>query len=446
MASVSNTNGKRMIQFTDAQGIRRTVRLGQCSGKDAASIRIQIEALLAAKLGGQPFPAATAAWLSSIGDTLHGRLAAVGLVDPRQAAAKATLQSLLQQFRDTVLPQVKPGTQTFYGHTMRNLAEFFGADKPVADITGADADAFRAYLTGQKLSIATVNRRCVAVKTIFYKAKRWGLISENVFAELQGGGQHNEARKHFVTRDDAMRLLDACPDAEWRAIVALSRFGGLRVPSEIDGLTWADVNWEKGTLHVKSPKTEHHTGQASRTVPLFPELRKALLELFEAADPASGPCIIARHRGSGVNLRTHLERIIIRAGMTPWPKPFHNMRASRQSELMAEYDLSTACRWLGNSPTVAAQHYAMATDSDGAFRRAVGEPENVPCSALQKALQSTAVPGRTEPQATDADMQKSPYLRPVTRVYDISNKVLLGDTGFEPVTSAMSRLRSNQLS
>ena len=110
MASVSNTNGERMIQFTDAQGIRRTVRLGQCSGKDAASIRIQIEALLAAKLGGQPFPAATAAWLSSIGDTLHGRLAAVGLVDPRQAAAKATLQSLLQQFRDTVLPQVKPGT------------------------------------------------------------------------------------------------------------------------------------------------------------------------------------------------------------------------------------------------------------------------------------------------------------------------------------------------
>ena len=442
MASISNCKGKRLIQFVDAAGIRRTVRLGDCSSHTAIAIRIHVETLLASKLSGQPVPAATAVWLSTVGDTLYARLAAVGLVSPREAKAKATLAALLKQFRETVLPQVKPGTQVFYGHTMRNLSEYFGDDKAVADITGADADAFRAFLIGQKLSMATVNRRCVATKTIFAKAKRWGLTADNVFAELQGGGQVNEARKYFVTPADANKLLEACPDAEWRAIVALSRFGGLRVPSETDGLTWADVNWEKATLHVKSPKTAHHAGQASRTVPLFPELRKALMELFEAAEPESGPFIIARHRGQGVNLRTHLERIIVRAGLTPWPKPFHNMRASRQSELMAAYDLSTACRWLGNSPAVAAQHYAMSTDSNGAFRRAVGEP----CSALRFALQSTAVTRCTEPQTTDAAMQKSPNLRPVTRVYDNSNKVLLGDTGFEPVTSCVSCMRSNQLS
>ena len=422
MASISNNNGKRLIQFVDAAGIRRTVRLGDCNSNTAIAIRIHIETLLAAKLSGQPVPAGTAAWLSTVGDTLYGRLAAVGLVLPREAKAKATLAALLQQFRDTVLPQTKPATQAFYGHTLQNLTEFFGEAKPVADITAADADAFRAFLIGRKLAMATINRRCVAAKTVFAKAKRWGLTADNVFAELQGGGQANEARKYFVTPDDARRLLEACPDAEWRAIVALSRFGGLRVPSEIDGLMWADVNWEKGTLHVRSPKTEHHAGQASRIVPLFPELRKALMELFESAEPESGPYIIAKHHGHGVNLRTYLERIAIQAGLKPWPKLFHNMRASRQSELMAEYDLSTVCRWLGNSPAVAAQHYAMSTDSDGAFRRAIGEPE----SALQKALQYTVVTSRNEPQVTDAAMQKSPNLQPVTGAYETSNKQLVG--------------------
>ena len=425
MASISNNNGKRLIQFVDAAGIRRTVRLGDCSSHTAIAIRIHIETLLASKLSGQPVPAATAVWLATVGETLHARLAAVGLVSPREAEKKATLAALLQQFRDTFLPQTKAATQTSYGHTMRNLSEYFGEHKPLADITAADADAFRAFLISQKLAIATVNRRCVATKTIFAKAKRWGLIADNVFAELQGGGQVNEARKHFVTPDDANKLLEACPDAEWRAIVALSRFGGLRIPSETDGLSWADVNWDKGTLHVKSPKTEHHAGQASRTVPLFPELRKALMELFEAAEPESGPFIIAKHHGHGVNLRTHLERIAIRAGLTPWPKPFHNMRASRQSELMAEFDLSTVCRWLGNSPAVAAKHYAMSTDSDGAFRRAVGELKSPSFSALQNALQYTAVTSSNEPQVTDAAMLKSPNLRGITRAYENSNKVLL---------------------
>ena len=438
MASISNNNGKRLIQFVGAAGIRRTVRLGDCNSNTAIAIRIHIETLLASKLSGQPVPAGTAAWLSTVGETLHARLAAVGLVIPREAKAKATLAALLQQFRESFLPQTKAATQTFYGHSMRNLTEYFGEQKAVADITAADADAFRAFLIGQKLAMATVNRRCLAVKTIFHKAKRWGLVADNVFAELQGGGQANEARKYFVTPADANKLLEACPDAEWRAIVALSRFGGLRIPSETDGLTWADVNWEKGTLHVKSPKTAHHAGQASRTVPLFPELRKALMELFEAAEPESGPFIISRHRGHGVNLRTHLERIIVRAGLTPWPKPFHNMRASRQSELMAAYDLATACRWLGNSPTIAAQHYAMSTDNDGAFRKAVGEPENASCSALQNALQYTAVTSRNEPQATDAAMQKSPNLRGLTRADGTSNKVLLGRTGLEPVTPRFS--------
>lgn len=63
-------------------------------------------------------------------------------------------------------------------------------------------------------------------------------------------------------------------------------------------------------------------------------------------------------------------------------KLFHNLRASRESELMREYDLATVCKWIGNSPAVAAKHYAMSVDLDADFRRATGLEQ-----AQQKAQQ-----------------------------------------------------------
>lgn len=54
---------------------------------------------------------------------------------------------------------------------------------------------------------------------------------------------------------------------------------------------------------------------------------------------------------------------------------------------MREYDLATACRWIGNSPAVAARHYSMSIDLDADFRRAVGQGVG---EAQQKAQQSAS--------------------------------------------------------
>ncbi len=39
---------------------------------------------------------------------------------------------------------------------------------------------------------------------------------------------------------------------------------------------------------------------------------------------------------------------------------------------MRQFDLATVCKWMGNSPAVAARHYAMSADLDGDYRRAAG--------------------------------------------------------------------------
>ena len=64
------------------------------------------------------------------------------------------------------------------------------------------------------------------------------------------------------------------------------------------------------------------------------------------------------------NLRTRLWKTIKRVGLTPWPRLFHNMRASRETELVAQFPIQVVTAWLGNTPTIAMQHYLQVRDSD----------------------------------------------------------------------------------
>jgi len=73
-------------------------------------------------------------------------------------------------------------------------------------------------------------------------------------------------------------------------------------------------------------------GHAERLIPLFPELRVLLEAVFDEA-PEGAVDVITRYRSPSANLRTQLERIIRRAGLPTWERLYHNLRASRQTEL-----------------------------------------------------------------------------------------------------------------
>ena len=121
----------RYVTATLSSESRKTIRLGKCDRKSAESICRHVEALLAAKIGGQPVPRDTAAWLAGIGATLRDKLAAVGLVE---APKRALLGEFLKHY---VLsrPDVKPATLEVWQQPCRNLKEFFGEDKPLRSIT-----------------------------------------------------------------------------------------------------------------------------------------------------------------------------------------------------------------------------------------------------------------------------------------------------------------------
>jgi hypothetical protein len=122
------------------------------------------------------------------------------------------------------------------------------------------------------------------------------------------------------------------------------------------------VNWEKGRLTVLAKKTEHHGGShAVRIVPICPQLRKTLTEGFEQAEPGA-TFIVPMAGRNGVNLRTHMERIITKAGHKAWPRLFQILRASCETDWVERYPAHAVAKWLGHSPKVAAEHYLMSRE------------------------------------------------------------------------------------
>ncbi len=136
-------------------------------------------------------------------------------------------------------------------------------------------------------------------------------------------------------------------------------------------------------MTVTSPKTEHHEGErvslgpaVSRTPPLLgsgvrssgsgkrirdrsPSRWKR--QLANSTGELNWRTQLANSTGE-LNWRTQLERIIARAGLTPWPKLFQNLRSTRETELAETFPLHVVTAWMGNSQLVAAKHYLQVTD------------------------------------------------------------------------------------
>ena len=421
MASVvSDPRGRKRIQFVAGDGSRKTVRVGRATVRQAESIKGKIEQLALAATGiTGVIDDETASWLTGLDNTMYDKLAAVGLVGRRESTRlRAFLEAYVKERCD-----VKGGTVIVYRQVGSNLTDFFGDDRPLRQITPGEADQWRLYLVGLGLADNTVRRRCGVAKQFFRAAMRRKLVSSNPFEDLKAAVQGNPQRFYFITQAEAQKVLDACPDAQWRLLFALSRYGGLRCPSEHLGLTWRDIDWDKGRMLVRSPKTAHHAGHESRIVPLFPELLPYLREAFEEAEPGS-EYVITRYRTAGCNLRTQLKRIIAKAGLKCWPKLFQNLRSTRETELAERWPEHVVCAWIGNSKAVAREHYLQVTEEH--FERAAGliDGDNEAAqNAAQYDAESSRTPSQQPGEAAFCDVQRGP---------DEQCEALVGRVGFEP--------------
>ena len=105
----------------------------------------------------------------------------------------------------------------------------YPAERPLHAITEGDADRWLVWLK-QEYAGPTVSKSVKVARQFWAQAIRDGLAVLNPFAHLRTPSEVNTARTFFVDRATFGLVLAACPDHEWRLLLALARYGGCGPP------------------------------------------------------------------------------------------------------------------------------------------------------------------------------------------------------------------------
>ena len=417
MASIirktTKTGVRYDIQLSPGENESRPkISLGGISKKQADTAKRNIENLIKCKNTGVVISPAAQEWLDGIADGLRKRLEVLKIIDPKDKGQSFTVAEWVKRYINS-RPDVKARTKSNWQNAAKKLSAFF-RDQLISEVTVQEAKNFRVYLRSVAGLCENTLRREIGLARQFFKAAIDAeLITKNPFRGQPVAVRANPARFYYVTQKIARKVLEACPDIQWRLIFGLCRYGGLRCPSEVLRLKWQDVDFEHDRFTVHASKTAHHADSGIRTVPMFPELRPLFQDAFDQAQEGDVYCI-TQYRDKSVNLRTRLTKIIRRAGLEPWPKLFQNFRSTRETELfkMTGGNVKAVCSWIGNSPAVAMEHYAKVTEADEreAAKMSLLQDAEISCQEkrVHNRVQTIAAPSRTESQ----EPQEEPVVSP----------------------------------
>jgi integrase len=357
-------NGWR-IRFIDGQGIRKTIRLGKMSKPSAESICRHVAELASSKASGQPVARQTALWLPTIEKPLYQKLMRVGLVENQEfPPLDKFLTDHIERGRTSLRKTAEQATKKKWKSAKAHIVKFFGADQDLRQITEVDAEKFRAWLEDQPvkdhfMAENTIRAVMACTKTFFNAAVRQGFCEMNPFSREVSTTKPNRDRDFYVKPEIARKIIDYCPTIEWKLMVSLWRFAGLR-KAEIYDLKWSGVLWDQKKMRVHSPKTKHHEGRDHRYVPIS-DIYPILREAFERADKTDQ--MITQYSRSNSNLDKPMKKILENAGISPWPKLFQNMRASCETDwLDRPTSAHVVANWIGHSVKIQNDHYVQVDD------------------------------------------------------------------------------------
>lgn len=269
---------------------------------------------------------------------------------------------------------IAPRTRKQYVRVGKLLADAWGADLPLTNVTRLHAAEWAAGLEGVDYTRRGLVSRA---STMMGAAVELDLISSNPFRGVRVAVMPKEEREWGgIELESIVALIAACPSSDHACLIGLTAFAGLRAGEALE-LTWDRV--KKDRLIVQNRKTARTSGRAVREVRLEPELR-AMLNAHAKASGREGLVVkLAPH-----NLRRWMvgytdkrqkrryQGLFEKAGVKPWPGPFQSLRKWRSSTWKNLFPAAVVDAWLGHSRVVADAHYYAVPEAfyeaGGAFR------------------------------------------------------------------------------
>ena len=183
----------------------------------------------------------------------------------------------------------------------------------IASLSAGEIEAWRNAELQVGKGATTADFGVKVLRAALNGARRKGLALSNPAEAVEAAGGTAETREPF-TADELAALLRVADD-EWRGMILLGAWGGLRL-ADAAGLTWGNVELAAGVLEFQPNKTRGKSGEPLR-VAMHPELAAHLAKLPRGVGKAAlFPSLHGRKPGSHGGLSNEFSRIMTRAGVT----------------------------------------------------------------------------------------------------------------------------------
>jgi len=385
MATITHDAKGWRIRWYTRDGDRKSVRIGKCSERVANQVlAITSQLIDAAEWGISPDPKVKG-WLEKLPPEFVAKLQKAGLLHPvKRLSIGEAIAEFLERSKHHAAWTISNIRQAF-----RHLTAFFGEDRPLESVTVAEVQDYKRWLlyevptrkSRKGLSEATVAKHLSWAGALYRDFIKREVLNRNPFDGVQKGSQINRSRRVYIPAEIIEKLIDRAPSLEWKLLLVMARYMGIRVPSEPFSMTWDCVDWERSLIRVPSPKTAKQ-GKAFRMVPIFPPVRPYLETLWEEAEGKTYIFEELRNRNSvkkgdksgwkAVNLREQLKRMLVKAGIPPWPKLWQNLRSTAEMDLLSRFPPAAVFEWIGHTADVAKGHYFQVREAD--VEKAIREP------------------------------------------------------------------------
>lgn len=350
----------RRVQLRGVHGRRVNMKFPQGTTKeDVATFRRVARRLVQSRLASIEFLPQDVAFIQAYGKRMESKLLRLGISFERQPekSDEAQLGNYLSRF----IASKSGETERKLIDTARRMERFFGRDKDIRQIDKTDAHSFRKWLIEkeQLAENSTVRRTLGYASQVMARAVEDRVIQRNPFQgkDVPKAVCPDQSKWRYITPHETMRLWNVLQTEEDQVRFVLLRVLGLRAPSEINALTWADVDWEACQLRIYSPKLRHHKNKGRRSCPInhqdvFPVLRRAY-EKRVSDKAAIVPPI------THTSLTKRVKQWLGAAGLEVWPQLLTNFRRSAVTDACNYLPSHVVAAYYGHTEAISFANYRM---------------------------------------------------------------------------------------
>ena len=155
------------------------------------------------------------------------------------------------------------------------------ADKPLETLTAADVDKWKRSLLDTGIVGKTVLSYLKDIGSIYRSAIREGVVSFNPVAACEKPDTSDSQERKPFTMEEVAQLIKAATDDEWKGLILMGAFTGLRM-GDAARVQWTSINLEKKMISLMPTKTRKKKTVVS--IPINPDLLAYLSSVTIAED------------------------------------------------------------------------------------------------------------------------------------------------------------------